>query len=81
MAFKVQFKGIALIAHGLASGMDDWPIRRWRRDLSDIKAMGADTVWYTPVQYGRFKASEVELNSPLMQHQRAIHQAAAGRTR
>jgi len=76
MALKPQFKGVALLAHGLASGMDDWKISRWQREFANIKAMGADTVWYTPIQFGRHSLSDADQKSSFMQHQIGIHQAA-----
>jgi len=53
MPFKPQFKGVSLLAHGLDSGMSDWGIARWKQEIADIKAMGADTMWYAPIQFGR----------------------------
>ena len=76
MLLKPQFKGVALLAHGLDTGMMDWGITRWKKELADIKAMGADTLWYAPIQFGRCHANDLAERSPFLQLRVAIGKAA-----
>ena len=76
MLFKPQFKGVALLAHGVDTGMSNCDLARWKRELADIKAMGADTIWYCPIQFCRCSSKDFNERSAFMRRQIGIHKAA-----
>jgi hypothetical protein len=52
-----------------------WGIDRWKREIEDLKVMGAETIWYLPLQFGQRKPEDLKPDSKHMQLQVAIGHA------
>ena len=70
--------GVFLANHGGDTGMRFWTLERWRREIRDLKAMGANTIWYLPIQFGQREEADFEDDAPHWKLQQGISQAIAG---
>jgi len=66
--------GVFLANHNGDTGMRYWQFSRWKRELSDLKKMGANTVWFIPFQFGQRNPEDYEYDSDHWSLQRAICQ-------
>ncbi len=70
----VQFipNGIFLANHKQGTGIEDWKIERWRIGIQDIKKMGANTIFYLPIQFGQHPIADFDDNSEFWILQKSI---------
>lgn len=66
--------GVFLANHNGDTGMRFWALDRWKRELSDLKKMGANTVWFIPFQFGQRTPEDYLFESNHWSLQRAICQ-------
>jgi hypothetical protein len=45
--------GVFLASHYQSTGWELWEIERWKKEILDMKKMGAKTIWYLPIQFGQ----------------------------
>jgi len=67
--------GVFLAAHRQDTGMRDWDLDRWKREIDAIKRMGANTVWYLPIQYGQRQPDDFEPDAEHWRLQQRIGEA------
>lgn len=72
---NLRFKGIFLANHNQDTGLRFWDIELWKREITDLKAMGVETIWYLPIQFGQRKPEDLTAGSEHMQLQVAISEA------
>ncbi len=64
--------GIFLANHNGDTGMRYWKLERWKREISDIRRMGAKAIWYLPFEFGQRSRPDFDDTSPHWVLQRAI---------
>jgi len=69
--------GIYLANHLQDTGMHTWGIDRWKRDIRDLKAMGAECIWYLPIQFGQRSVVDFAPGAPYWELQKSICTAIA----
>ncbi len=67
--------GVFLANHEQATGIEEWKIDRWKREIGDMKKMGAQTIWYLPIQFGQRSKKDFEVNSEFWTLQKDICKA------
>lgn len=67
--------GVFLANHNADSGMKYWDLARWRREIRDIRRMGANTVWFLPMQFGQRSQADFTDEAPHWQLQIGIARA------
>lgn len=72
---NIKLSGIFLANHNQDTGLKYWSIERWKKEIADLKQMGAETIWYLPFQFGQRSPADLMPDSPHMQLQVAIGQA------
>lgn len=50
--------GVFLANHNADTGMKYWDLARWKQEIESIRRMGANTVWYLPIQFGQKTAED-----------------------
>lgn len=53
-------RGVFLANHNQDTGIRFWDLDRWRREIETLKAMGANTVWYLPFQFGQRSTGDLD---------------------
>lgn len=64
--------GVFLANHGGSTGMQFWPLERWKIEIQNLKRMGARTVWYLPMQFGQRKEHDFDDDAPYWALQQEI---------
>ncbi|MGK7396064.1 MAG: hypothetical protein ACNS62_15920 [Candidatus Cyclobacteriaceae bacterium M3_2C_046] len=67
--------GVFLASHYQSTGWELWEIERWKKEILDMKKMGAETIWYLPIQFGQQSSKEsFEPGNPFWELQKNISQ-------
>jgi hypothetical protein len=69
---KIDPLGVFLANHWADTGMRFWPRERWRREIQNLKRMGARSVWYLPMQFGERERQDFGDDAPYWILQRDI---------
>lgn len=70
--------GVFLASHHQATGWELWGLERWKKEILDMKKMGAETIWYLPIQFGQQSSKEnFETGNPFWELQKDISQFIA----
>lgn len=69
--------GIFLANHNQDTGMHLWKLERWKRQIADLKRMGAQVVWFLPMEFGQHSRSDFEDMAPYWSLQRSVCRAIA----
>lgn len=69
--------GVFLANHNADTGMKYWNLERWKQEIDAIRRMGANTVWFLPIQFGQKSASDFTPDAPHWRLQIAIAGAIA----
>jgi len=67
--------GIFLANHDQSTGIELWKIDRWKTEIKNLKKMGANTIWYIPMQHGKHSNKDIESNSAFWTLQKNICKA------
>jgi hypothetical protein len=66
--------GVFLANHDEDTGMRFWDLPRWRKEITDLKEMGVNTIWYQPFQFGQRNLEDFSSGSKHWILQKAICQ-------
>ena len=66
--------GVHLANHNQDTGMRFWDLARWKRQITDLKNMGANTIWFQPFQFGQRNLEDFASDSKHWILQKAICQ-------
>ncbi len=69
--------GIFLANHNQDTGLHLWNLERWKREIADIRRMGANAIWYLPFQFGQRSPQDFEETAPHWTLQRDICRSIA----
>jgi hypothetical protein len=69
--------GVFLANHGGSTGIQHWPLERWRQEIQSLKRMGARCVWYLPMEFGQRAKHDFDGNAPYWRLQQGICRAIA----
>jgi hypothetical protein len=69
--------GVFLANHNADTGMKYWDLARWKQEIDAIRRMGANTVWFLPIQFGQKTPEDFAPDSPHWSLQIAIARAIA----
>lgn len=67
--------GIFLANHNADTGIKYWDLDRWKVEIDAIRRMGANTVWFLPIQFGQRSRADFAQGSAHWSLQIAIAQA------
>lgn len=70
--------GVFLANHDGDTCMHLWKLDRWERQIADLKRMGADTIWFLPMEFGQHSSEEFEDMADYWRLQRAICRSIKG---
>ena len=69
--------GVFLASHNADTGMKYWDLARWKEEIEAIRRMGANTVWFLPIQFGQKSPADFAPDAPHWCLQITIAQAIA----
>ena len=67
--------GIFLANHNQSTGIENWNLKRWKTEIHDMKKMGANTIWYIPIQFGQRSIKDVDPGAKFWELEKGICQA------
>ena len=56
--------GIFMANHNGDTGLRWWAVDRWKREIADLKRMGANALWYLPFEFGQRAPADFEDRAP-----------------